>query len=209
MKFVKNNCKCIGITKKKNICNRKVLHNNIYCSIHKNKYKRKNTLNSIKPIIKREIIKLISHKSREELTNDEILQIHNAKDILTSSFTKCYICDNNNKKCLTIDHIIPIVNIDNNEYGKDIDSNMILCCSKCNLRKSNKGLEYVIEELTTKIQDKNKLKKKIAAINSIYKYKNKLLLKKIFIHYLSFILMDNILNIYNKFISKYMKYLYY
>ena len=195
--------KCIGLTRNKNICKKTTVCNNIYCNIHKNKYKKKNTLNSIKPIIKREIIKTISHKSKELLSNKEILHIHNLKLSLTNDFKECYIC--NQTKNLTIDHIIPIVNEDDSEFGRDNDSNSIICCLKCNMNKSNKGLEFVLEEL--KVHNKNKiLNQKIHLIKEIYKYKNKLLIKKKFIHNFSFYMVNNIFSFYNTFISKYMRF---
>lgn len=200
-----NKNKCIGITNNKNICNRVIHNNNIYCSIHKNKYKKKNSLNSMKSIIKREIIKTISHKSVEVLTDEELLHIHKAKIVLTNSFTRCYICNNNNKKCLTIDHIVPLINTENNEYGKDNDANIILCCQKCNMSKSNNGMEYVINEIKKYNKNKEELYKKIIAIKLIYNYKEKLLLKKLFIHNFSLFFINNMLNFYQKFICKYMR----
>lgn len=203
MKEKKN--RCIGITNNKSICNRIIYNNNIYCPIHKNKYKKKNSLNSMKSIIKREIIKTISHKSKEVLTDEELIHIHNAKILLTNSFTRCYICNSNNKKCLTIDHIIPLINIENNEYGKDNDANIILCCQKCNMNKSNNGMEYVINEIKKYNKNKKELYEKITAIKLIYNYKEKLLLKKLFIHNFSLFFINNVLKFYQKFICKYMR----
>jgi 5-methylcytosine-specific restriction endonuclease McrA len=195
--------KCIGLTNTKKICNRKILYNHVYCSIHKTKL-YKNSLNSVKPILKRELIKTISHKTKEILTNKELLYIHKAKVILTSSFTRCYICDNTHS--LTIDHIIPIINKENNEYGKDNNANTILCCSKCNQYKSNKGLEHVIQELKKHTKNKLLLYRKICAIKTIYSFRPKLILKKKFIHSFSVFFVNNILNLLHKFISKYIEY---
>jgi len=158
----------------------------------------------MKSIIKREIIKTISHKSSEVLTNEELLHIHKAKIVLTNSFTKCYICNNNNKRNLTIDHIVPLINTEKNEYGKDNDANMILCCRKCNMNKSNNGMEYVINEIKKYNKNKTILYRKIIAIKLIYNYKDKLLLKKLFIHNFSLFFINNMLSLYQKFVCKYM-----
>ncbi len=190
---VKQN-RCIGITKNKKICNRIIYGDNIYCKSHK--HKKKNNLNSIKSIIKREIVKTISHNSKELLTNTEQILIHKAKSYLTNSFTKCYICGSD--KLLTIDHIIPLINTEKNEYGKDNDANKIICCNICNRKKSNKGINHIKNELKIYNKNKKELYNKIIAINTIYLLKDKLILKKIYLYNLSSYILNNMLNIFQK-----------
>ena len=136
--------KCIGLCKNK-LCNKTIPDNKIYCKIH-TKQKRNNLLSNKKSNVKYEIIKLLSYSLSHNLLDSELLDIYKQKNILTNNFTVCYIC-NKPPKQSTIDHIIPIMNQQQSEYGRDIDANKILCCKKCNTLKQNYGIDYIISRI--------------------------------------------------------------
>lgn len=204
--------KCIAITNNKNICKKQTISGKLYCPIHDKKYINKNNVYIIKNIIKRELIKNISRKMPLELTKKEILSIHKNKMILSKNYTRCYICDNENKNNFTFDHIIPIVNksTDNDcNYGLDNDVNLIVCCYKCNCDKSNKGLDYIISKITEFTTNKIRLNNKIKAIKKIYKYKPKLILNskyKYILNKISFEFIDNIFNLHSLLINNFINY---
>lgn len=167
--------KCIGLCKNK-LCNKTIPDNKIYCNIH-NKPKRNNLLSNKKSNVKYEIIKLLSYSLSHDLLDVELLDISKQKNILTNNFTVCYIC-NNPPVQSSIDHIIPIMNQQHSEYGRDIDANKILCCKKCNTLKQNYGLEYIISRIKYYTNDLDLQQQKISAIKTIFTYKSKLILPK-------------------------------
>lgn len=73
------------------------------------------------------------------------------------------------------------------------------------MNKSNNGMGYVINEIKKYNKNKKELYKKITAIKLIYNYKEKLLIKKLFIHNFSLFFINNVLKFYQKFICKYMR----
>jgi len=55
---------------------------------------------------------------------------------------ECVYCGDNNKKTLTLDHVIP-----QSKGGKDTWDNLVTACRKCNSEKSNLTLEEYGKEI--------------------------------------------------------------